>query len=58
MIRFATVTQASPLLVLLDGAATATAAKILTRGDTFAPALNTRVLVTEVAGRLYVLGAA
>lgn len=51
----ATVTQASPLLVKVDGAATATAAETL---NGYAPALNHRVRVAVVGSTLLVLGRA
>lgn len=55
MIRLAVVTQASPLQVKVDGASVATNAKGVTG---YAPALNTRVLVSLVGRVLYVIGAA
>ena len=54
-LMFATVTQASPLQVKVDGAATATNAKGMSG---YAPALNVRVLVNLVGKILYVLGSA
>lgn len=54
-LTYATVTQASPLQVQLDGALTATNAKGMSG---YAPALNVRVLVNLVGKILYVLGAA
>ena len=54
-LMFATVTQASPLQVKVDGAATATNAKGMSG---YAPALNVRVLVNLVGKILYVIGAA
>lgn len=53
--QLATVTQASPLQVRIDGAATATNAQGVTG---YAPALNTRVLVDLVGRIVYVFGAA
>lgn len=53
--QLGTVTQASPLQVRVDGAGTATNAKGVTG---YAPALNTRVLVSLVGRILYVFGAA
>jgi hypothetical protein len=52
----ATVTQAAPLLVRVDGSTTAVSASVLKRGDTYAPALNDRVLVLQRGSRLIVLG--
>jgi hypothetical protein len=52
----ATVTQASPLLVRVDGSATAVSASVLSRADAYAPALNARVLVLRRGSRLIVLG--
>jgi hypothetical protein len=52
----ATVTQASPLLVTIDGSTTAVSVSVLKRGDTYAPALNDRVLVLQRGSRLIVLG--
>jgi hypothetical protein len=52
----ATVTQASPLLVKVDGSDTAVSASVLTRGDSYAPALNARVLLLQRGSRLIVLG--
>lgn len=55
----ATVTQASPLKVKVDGATAPTPAKgLTTAGGTYAPALNTRVLVELVGRVLYVIGGA
>lgn len=53
--QLATVTQASPLQVRLDGAATATNAKGMSG---YAPAVNARVLVQMVGRAVYVLGGA
>jgi hypothetical protein len=52
----ATVTQESPLKVRIDGATTSVSASVLTRADTYAPALNARVLVLQRGSRLIVLG--
>jgi hypothetical protein len=52
----ATVTQASPLLVRIDGSTTAISASVLSRADSYAPALNARVLVLQQGSRLIVLG--
>lgn len=49
----ATVTQAAPLLVLIDGATTATPA---TRLASYAPIVGHRVRVVVDAGTLLVLG--
>jgi hypothetical protein len=49
----ATVTQASPLLVRLDGAATASSA---TRLASYTPTLSHRVLVVQLGTGLVVLG--
>jgi hypothetical protein len=54
-VTLATVTQASPLQVRVDGAATATPARGVSG---YAPALNARVLVALVGRIIYVFGAA
>lgn len=53
--HLATVTQASPLQVRLDGSATATNAVGMSG---YAPAVNTRVLVELVGRVVYVIGGA
>lgn len=53
----ATVTVTSPLQVRLDGSATAVPAKVV-GGSSYAPVVSGRVLVAEVASRLYVIGSA
>lgn len=49
----ATVTQASPLKVKLDGASTATASQALA---SYTPAVNDRVVVTRIGSVLLTLG--
>lgn len=53
-----TVTGTAPLKVRLDGAATPSDARVMARGDVFAPAVNARVVTALIAGRLYILGSA
>lgn len=53
----ATVTATAPLSVRLDGATTPLPAKVI-GGSSYAPAVNGRVLVEQVAGRLYIIGSA
>ena len=55
MIQLATVSQAAPLQVKVDGASTPTNARGMSG---YAPALNVRVLVHLVGKILYVLGGA
>lgn len=51
--RLGTVTQVSPLLVLLDGATTASSANKLT---SYTPTVNDRVVVDRFGSQLLVLG--
>jgi hypothetical protein len=54
----ATVTNASPLRVLLDGSTVDAPAKVLARADSWAPAAGDRVVTWLVRGTLYVVGLA
>lgn len=58
--KIVTITATTPaLLVRETAAATPVPARLMVRADTtFAPAVGTRVIVEQVAGRLYVLGVA
>jgi len=54
--QLATVTNASPLRVRVDGAASDSPATVVERADSYAPAANDRVLVGSSAGVVYVFG--
>jgi hypothetical protein len=54
----ATVTNASPLRVLLDGSTADAPAKVLARADGWAPVMGDRVVTWLVRGTMYVVGLA
>lgn len=57
VVGFGTVTGTAPLTVREDGASRAVAAKVL-GGSGYTPALDGRVVLAFIDGRVYILGGA